>query len=84
LVKVENVSKIFCCDLKKSLLYGLQDSARDLMSWGKRGTEERSQESGVRKKRPTTALARRLFLIQNPKFKIQNSPDPFGQVSSSR
>jgi lipopolysaccharide transport system ATP-binding protein len=35
LVKVENVSKIFCRDLKKSLLYGLQDSARDLFSWQK-------------------------------------------------
>jgi lipopolysaccharide transport system ATP-binding protein len=44
LVKVENVSKIFCRDLKKSLLYGLQDSARDLLSWGKKGTEERDQE----------------------------------------
>jgi lipopolysaccharide transport system ATP-binding protein len=44
LVKVENVSKIFCRDLKKSLLYGLQDSARDLLSWGKK-SEIRDQRS---------------------------------------
>jgi lipopolysaccharide transport system ATP-binding protein len=31
LVKVENVGKIFCRDLKKSLLYGLKDSVRDLL-----------------------------------------------------
>jgi ABC-type multidrug transport system fused ATPase/permease subunit len=36
LVRVEGVSKIFCRDLKKSLWYGLQDSARDLFSWGTR------------------------------------------------
>lgn len=36
LVRVDGVSKIFCRDLKKSLLYGLQDSARDLASWGKK------------------------------------------------
>jgi lipopolysaccharide transport system ATP-binding protein len=35
LVRVENVSKIFCRDLKKSLWYGLQDSAKDLFSWGR-------------------------------------------------
>lgn len=44
LVRVENVSKIFCRDLKKSLLYGLQDSARDLLSWGKK-SEIRDQRS---------------------------------------
>jgi hypothetical protein len=32
LVRVEGVSKIFCRDLKKSLWYGLQDSAKDLFS----------------------------------------------------
>ena len=40
LVKVEGVSKIFCRDLKKSLWYGLQDSAKDLFSWGKLGRQE--------------------------------------------
>ena len=35
LVKVENVGKIFCRDLKKSLLYGLKDSARDLIGSSK-------------------------------------------------
>ena len=34
LVRVEGVSKIFCRDLKKSLWYGLKDSAKDLFSWG--------------------------------------------------
>lgn len=43
LVRVENVSKIFCRDLKKSLLYGLKDSARDLMSWGKKSGDGRSK-----------------------------------------
>jgi len=31
LVKVENLGKIFCRDLKKSLFYGLKDSAKDLL-----------------------------------------------------
>jgi lipopolysaccharide transport system ATP-binding protein len=31
LIRAENVSKIFCRDLKKSLLYGLKDSAKDLI-----------------------------------------------------
>ena len=45
LVKVENVSKIFCRDLKKSLWYGLQDSAKDLFSFGKQRSEIRGQKS---------------------------------------
>ena len=31
LIRAENVGKIFCRDLKKSLLYGLKDSAKDLI-----------------------------------------------------
>ena len=46
LVRVENVSKIFCRDFKKSLLYGLQDSAKDLMSWGKKSGDGRSKIEG--------------------------------------
>ncbi len=46
-MKVENVSKIFCRDLKKSLLYGLQDSARDLFSFRKQRSEVRGQGTGV-------------------------------------
>ena len=38
LVRVKDVSKIFCRDLKKSLWYGLQDSAKDLLSWRRRET----------------------------------------------
>lgn len=30
LIRVKNAGKVFCKDLKKSLLYGLKDSARDL------------------------------------------------------
>ena len=30
-VKVDNIGKIFCRDFKKSLLYGLKDSVRDLV-----------------------------------------------------
>ncbi len=40
LVRVENVGKIFCRDFKKSLFYGLQDSARDLFSWRKRASNQ--------------------------------------------
>jgi lipopolysaccharide transport system ATP-binding protein len=36
LVRCENVGKKFCRDLKKSLWYGMKDSARDLFSWKKR------------------------------------------------
>ena len=39
LVRVEGVSKIFCRDLKKSLWYGLQDSTKDLFSFGKQRSE---------------------------------------------
>lgn len=50
LVKVENVSKIFCRDFKKSLKYGVQDSLRDLFSPGnkddQRVTEKRELRSG--------------------------------------
>jgi hypothetical protein len=41
LVRVEGVSIIFCRDLKKSLWYGLQDSAKDLVSWGKKMVDGR-------------------------------------------
>ncbi|MEM9284204.1 MAG: ATP-binding cassette domain-containing protein, partial [Verrucomicrobiota bacterium] len=50
LVSVENVSKIFCRDLKKSLLYGLKDSVRDLLSWG--GKNDSTHQSSERKLRP--------------------------------
>jgi len=36
LVKVENVGKVFCRSLKKSLYYGLHDSLRDLNPFAKR------------------------------------------------
>ncbi len=42
-MRVEGVSKIFCRDLKKSLWYGLQDSAKDLVSWGKKMEAGRSK-----------------------------------------
>ncbi len=43
LVKVDGVSKVFCRDLKKSLLYGLKDSARDLISWNKNNEQSTKQ-----------------------------------------
>lgn len=36
LIRCENVGKKFCRDLKKSLWYGMKDSARDLFRWKKR------------------------------------------------
>jgi len=33
LVKVENLGKVFCRDLKRSLIYGLQDGFKDLMGF---------------------------------------------------
>jgi lipopolysaccharide transport system ATP-binding protein len=47
LVKVDNVGKIFCRDLKKSLLYGVRDSLRDLA--GRRKTGEMPGERSLRK-----------------------------------
>jgi lipopolysaccharide transport system ATP-binding protein len=44
-VRVEGGSKIFCRNLKKSLWYGLQDSAKDLFSFGKQSSEIRGQRS---------------------------------------
>lgn len=49
LVRVENVSKIFCRDFKKSLLYGLKDSARDLWSLGRKAETLKTEmlEDGI-------------------------------------
>ena len=68
LVKVEGVSKIFCRDLKKSLWYGLQDSAKDLFSWGKKIEDGRLQiADNEQEQDPREALS------DHSKFKIQNS-----------
>lgn len=47
LVKVDNVGKVFCRDLKKSLLYGLKDSAKDLI--GGRSKANLSSKRELRK-----------------------------------
>lgn len=46
LVKVENVGKIFCRDLRKSLFYGVKDSVRDLV--GRRKSDSSSDERPLR------------------------------------
>ena len=48
LVRVENVGKIFCRDLKKSLFYGLKDSVKDLLggSRSKSSATERTLRKG--------------------------------------
>lgn len=51
LVRVENVSKIFCRDFKKSLKYGLADSTKDLMCWTRR-RGKKVAESTERELRP--------------------------------
>lgn len=33
LIRVENVGKVFCGNLKKSLVYGVQDSVREMLPW---------------------------------------------------
>jgi lipopolysaccharide transport system ATP-binding protein len=48
LVRIENVGKIFCRDLKKSLLYGLKDSVRDLIGQRK-GSASSASERLLRK-----------------------------------
>lgn len=67
LVRVENVSKIFCRDLKKSLLYGLKDCAKDLVSWGKnkeQGTKQ--QEQG-----PRSMRADEFYAVNNVSFELR-------------
>ncbi len=44
LIKVENVSKKFCRSLKKSMLYGIEDIARDSLNLTPRSTELRKDE----------------------------------------
>ena len=44
LIKVENVSKKFCRDLKKSLWYGVKDIAGEVTGRGNSGAELRSGE----------------------------------------
>tara|TARA_B100001121_G_C18665751_1_gene611231 strand:- start:556 stop:1764 length:1209 start_codon:yes stop_codon:yes gene_type:complete len=44
LIKVENLSKKFCRDLKKSLIYGLEDIVRDLTLINKRDSFLRKKE----------------------------------------
>jgi lipopolysaccharide transport system ATP-binding protein len=48
LIRAENVGKIFCRDLKKSLLYGLKDSAKDLIGGSRKDntSNERQLRSG--------------------------------------
>ena len=48
LVRIENAGKIFCRDLKKSLLYGLKDSVRDLIGQRK-GAVSSASERPLRK-----------------------------------
>jgi ABC-type multidrug transport system fused ATPase/permease subunit len=72
LVRVENVSKIFCRDLKKSLLYGLQDSARDLFSWGKKSGDGRSKIVNGRSK----MVDGRSRIEDNITSSISNIPSP--------
>lgn len=48
LVRVENVSKIFCRDLKKSLKYGFADSLRDVFSPGKKEQRTRNEDQTLR------------------------------------
>ena len=47
LVKVDNVGKIFCRDLKKSLFYGFKDSVKDLIGGSRR--DYSSTERALRK-----------------------------------
>jgi hypothetical protein len=68
LVRVEGVSKIFCRDLKKSLWYGLQGSAKDLFSWGRKIEEHGSQ---ILDQDPSEAHS------SHSKFKIPNLLLPF-------
>ncbi len=49
IVKVENVSKIFCRDLKKSLRYGLTDSLADLRTWKRKSDSKKAEERPLRK-----------------------------------
>jgi lipopolysaccharide transport system ATP-binding protein len=44
LIKVEGVSKKFCCDLKKSLWYGMKDLGSELLGRSKRNSQLRSDE----------------------------------------
>ncbi len=44
LIKVENVSKKFCRSLKKSMLYGIEDIARDSLNLSPRSSELRKDE----------------------------------------
>jgi lipopolysaccharide transport system ATP-binding protein len=65
LVRVEGVSKIFCRDLKRSLIYGLQDSVRDLTSWGTSSTRP-STKDHVRALRAGEFLA-----VDNVSFELR-------------
>lgn len=62
LVRVEGVSKKFCRSLKKSLWYGVQDVARELVPFGKNGGTQKSEirdqksEIGSRKSGLTSDL----------------------------
>ena len=48
LVKVENLGKIFCRDLKKSLYYGLKDSLKDLISIGNKKSDPAASRRKLR------------------------------------
>jgi lipopolysaccharide transport system ATP-binding protein len=83
LVRVENVSKIFCRDLKKSLWYGLKDSAHDLLSWGRKIGDSGSQieDSGSEiADGPCEALSNPQSTIRNPQSEHPLRPGEFYAV----
>jgi lipopolysaccharide transport system ATP-binding protein len=45
LIRVDNVGKIFCRDLKKSLFYGLQDSLNEILSWARLRSPEHQRRN---------------------------------------
>jgi len=65
LVKVEGVSKVFCRDFKKSLKYGLIDSAKDLWWFGRKAEKLKEEDPSA----SPELLPHSTSSIQNSKFK---------------
>lgn len=70
LVRVENVSKIFCRDFKKSLKYGLLDSARDLFSAGPKDSCKNHKEPS-NKHQARTLRDGEFYAVQDISFELK-------------
>ncbi len=81
LIRCENVSKKFCRDLKKSLWYGVKDSAADLFRWKRREASDERRESKNFASRDSQ-LATPYDSLSTGDSQLATSPEPLASRNS--